>query len=74
MQPRRFYPARFSIKIEGQIRSFLDKRSLKQYTSTQLALQEMLNGLLYGQEGQERERERERGTQVEKIAMNNYLT
>ena len=29
LQPRPLYPARFSIKIEGQIKSFPDKRSLK---------------------------------------------
>ena len=29
MQPRLLYPARLSIKIEGQIKSFPDKRSLK---------------------------------------------
>ena len=46
LQPRLLYPARLSIKIEGQIRSFLDKRSLKEYTSTKPALQKMLKGLL----------------------------
>ena len=46
MQPRLLYPARLSIKIEGQIKSFTDKRSLKEYTSTKPALQEMLKGLL----------------------------
>ena len=46
LQPRLLYPARISIKIKGQIQSFPDKRSLKQYTSTKPALQEMLNGLL----------------------------
>ena len=40
------YPARLSIKIEGQIKSFPDKTSLKEYTSTKPALQEMLKGLL----------------------------
>ena len=45
LQPRLLYPAKFSIKIEGQIKSFPDKRSLKEYTSTKAALQEMLNGL-----------------------------
>ena len=34
LQPRLLYPARLSIKIEGQIRSFPDKRRLKEYTST----------------------------------------
>ena len=46
LQPRLLYPARLSIKIEGQIKSFPDKRSLKQYTSTKTTLQEMLKGLL----------------------------
>ena len=46
LQGRLLYPARLSSKIEGQIRSFPDKRSLKEYTSTKPALQEMLKGLL----------------------------
>ena len=46
LQPRLLYPARLSIKIEGQIRSFPDKRSLKEYNATKPAVQEMLNGLL----------------------------
>ena len=46
LQARLLYPARLSIKIEGQIRSFPDKTSLKEYTSTKPALQEMLKGLL----------------------------
>ena len=46
LQPRLLYPARLSIKIEGQIRSFPDKRSLKEYTSTKQAMQEMLKGWL----------------------------
>ena len=46
LQPRLLYPARLSIKIEGQIKSFPDKRSPKEYTSTKPALQEMLKGLL----------------------------
>ena len=44
LQPRLLYPARLSIKVEGQINSFPDKRSLKEYTSTKAALQEMLKG------------------------------
>ena len=46
LQPRLVYPARLLIMIEGQIRSFPDKRSLKEYTSTKTALQEMLKGLI----------------------------
>ena len=46
LQPRPLYPASLSIKIEGQIKSFPDKRSLKECSSTKPALQEMLKGLL----------------------------
>ena len=61
-QPRLLYPTRLSIKMEGQIRSFPEKRSLKEYTSTKPALQELLKGLL---EGKER-KETDRGTHVGK--------
>ena len=46
LQTRLLYPARLSIKKERQIKSFPDKRTLKEYTSTKPALQEMLKGLL----------------------------
>ena len=46
LQARLLYPARLSIKMEGEIRSFPDKRRLKEYTSTKPALQDMLKGLL----------------------------
>ena len=46
LQSRLLYPARLSIKIEGQIKSFPDTTIPKEYTSTKPALQEMLKGLL----------------------------
>ena len=60
LQTRLLYPARLSVKTEGQIKSFPDKRSLKECTSTKPALQQMLKGLLEGKGG----KEKERGTQV----------
>ena len=46
LQARLLYPARLSIKMECQIWSFPDKRSLKEYTSTKPAVQDVLKGLL----------------------------
>ena len=46
LQPRLLYPARLSIKIEGQTKGFPDKRSIKEYDFTKQALQEKLKGLL----------------------------
>ena len=46
LQPRLFYPTRLPFKMEGERRSFPDKRKLKVYTSTKPALQDMLKELL----------------------------
>ena len=53
LQPRLLYPARLSIKMEGEIRIFSDKRRLKEYISTKPALQDLLKGLLYEEKGKE---------------------
>ena len=44
-KPRLLYPARLSIKTEGQIKTFPGKRSIKEYT-TKPTLQDILKGLL----------------------------
>ena len=59
LQPRLFYPPRLSIKMEGQIRSFPDKRRLTQYTSTKPAWQDAKGTAL--RKGRKRERERNTG-------------
>ena len=46
LQPRLLYQARLSIKMEGKKRSFPDKRSLKEYTSSKPTVQEMQKGFL----------------------------
>ena len=42
LPPRLLYPARLSIKMKDQIRSFQKKRSLKEYTYTNTEVQKML--------------------------------
>ena len=46
LQPRLLYPARISFKIYGEIKSFSDKQKLREFGTTNLALQQMLNGLI----------------------------
>ena len=46
LQPWFLYPARLSINIEDQLKSFSDNLSLKEYTSTKPPVQEVLKGLL----------------------------
>ena len=61
LQPKLLYPESLSFKMEGEIKSFQDKRKLKEYISTKPALQAMLKGLFEEQGGEEEEkRKRER--------------
>ena len=61
---RLLYPARLLIKMEGEVRSFPDKRRLEEHTSSKPALQDMLKGLF--REKKKRKRVRERGTQLQR--------
>ena len=56
LNPGILYPARLSFKIEGEIRSFTDKKRLKEFTTTKPAMQEMLKGLVVKEEIQILER------------------
>ena len=46
LQPRLLYPAKLSLRIKGQIKSFPDKKKLKEFTIPKLFLYEMLKGLI----------------------------
>ena len=46
LQPRLLYPEKISFRMEGQIRSFLDQKKLKEFTITKPLLYEMLKGLI----------------------------
>ena len=46
LPPRLLYPAKLSFRIEGKIKSFPDKKKLKEFIITKPVLQEMLKGLL----------------------------
>ena len=46
LQPRLRNPARISFKIDGEIKSFSEKKKLREFSTTKPALQQMLNGLI----------------------------
>ena len=46
LQPRLLYLAMISFKIDGEIKSFLDKKKLKESSATKPALQQMFKGLI----------------------------
>ena len=50
LQPRLLYPAQPSFRIEGQIKSFPDKKNLKEFIITKPLLNEMLKGLIQEKE------------------------
>ena len=45
LQPRLLYTARLSFKIKEEIRSFPDKKKLKEFVNTNQVLQQMLKSL-----------------------------
>ena len=47
LQPRPLYPAKLSFTIEGQIKSFPDKKKLKEFIIITPLLYEMLKRLIY---------------------------
>ena len=54
LQPRLLFPARISLKIDGEIKIFTNKQKLREFSIIKLALQQMLKGLLeegYTKEG-----------------------
>ena len=46
LQPRLLYAAKLLFKIEGEKRSFPDKKKLKEFVNTKPVLEQMLKGLL----------------------------
>ena len=46
LQPKLLYPARFSFRFDGEIKSFTDKQNLREFTTTRPALQQTLKELL----------------------------
>jgi hypothetical protein len=56
--PRVLYPANLSFKIDGLIKVFHDKQKLKQYMTTELPLQKILQGILHTESESQHNHER----------------
>jgi len=46
LQPRTLYPERLPLRFDREIKSFPDKQKLREFSTTKLALQKILKGLL----------------------------
>ena len=44
LQPRLFYPARFSFRFEGEITTFTDKQKLREFSNTKTSLHTKTKG------------------------------
>ena len=64
LQLRLLYPAKLSFRIERQIKSFPDKKKLKEFITTKTLLYEMLKGLI---------KKKKIKTMNNKMAINTYL-
>ena len=46
LQPRLLYPARISLRFDREIKTFIDKQKLREFSTPKPALQQMLKELL----------------------------
>ena len=46
LQPRILYPERLSFRFEGEIKTFTDKKKLREFSNTKPALQQIIKELL----------------------------
>ena len=46
LQPRLLYPAKISFRFDGESKTFTDKQKLREFSTTKLALQQMIKELL----------------------------
>jgi hypothetical protein len=64
--PRIFYPAKLSFKIDGTIKVFHGKQKLKQYMTTKPPLQKILQGILHTENEGKQNHERAGNTKPQK--------
>ena len=74
LQPRLLYPARISFKIDGEIKSFSDKRKLREFSATKPALQQMLKGLIQSRNTREGKRSTKSTQTIKKMAIGTYIS
>ena len=67
-QPRIIYPEELSFRYEAEIKVFLGKQKLTEFTTTQFALQEMLKGALLSESKRQNDTKLKDDRQKQKIA------
>ena len=57
LQPRTPYPARFSLRFDGQIKNFTDKQKLKKFSPNKTSFTTNVNGTSLGRKGHNQKQE-----------------
>ena len=74
LQPRILYPARFSFRFEGEIKSFTNKQKLREFSTTKPALQQMLKELLKWETQQKEKTYNNKPKTIKKMGKGTYIS
>ena len=73
-KPRLLDPAKISFKIDGEIKSFADKRKLTEFSTTKSGLQQMLKGLIQSRNRREEKDLQNQPKTIMKMAIGTYIS
>ena len=74
LQPRLLYLARISFNIDGETKSFSDKQKLGEFSTTKLALRQLLNGFI-SSKIQEKKKDLQNQLQtIKKMTVETYIS
>ena len=65
---------RISFKIDGEIKIFLDKQKLREFSTTKPALQQMLKGLIQSRHTREEKDLQNQPQAIKKMAIGTYIS
>ena len=73
LQPRSLYLAKISFRIDGEIKSFMDKQKLREFSTTKPTLQKILKGNTRERKDLQKQTQNNQENASRNICINNYL-
>ena len=73
LQPRLLYPARISFGFDGEIKAFIDKQKLREFSTTKPVLQQMLKELLKAGNTREGKTYNNKPKTIKKMVIGTYI-
>ena len=73
LQPRSLYLAKISFRIDGEIKSFMDKQKLREFSTTKPTLQKILKGNTRERKDLQKQTQNNQENADRNICINNYL-